>query len=155
MQGGFMVVSSLNDYVWAELCKDAAFSAKYNKYRTKYGQNFKPFFPVHDNFTGDVSWDTECYVLYDEMDGRPLRQVYRENHDQVIYTLVGPIPDLLDFKKRITRLFSHWDTTKFTTDEFRINDVDVWQADRTRGRDTLRQTYSLTLMLDVNYHICE
>lgn len=151
-----MIVSALNNYIWAELIKDPVFNAKYNKYRTKYGANFKPFFPVHDNFAGDMAWDTECYVLYDSMSMRPLRQIYGENHEQVMYTLVGPIPDLFEFKKSIVDLFDYWATTKFNDvdGDYRINDVDVFQSDRTRGRDTLRQTYSMTLMFDVNYHKC-
>ena len=149
-----MIASLVNDYVWTELTKDAALSEKYNAYRTQYGNSFKPFFPVFDDHAGDISWGSECYVLWDSMVSRPTRNVYSERHEQVLYTIVGPIPDVFEFKDRIVNLFDYWDSTAFSTSGYKVNDIDVWQPDRTRGRDKLRQTYSISLILDVHYIPC-
>lgn len=149
-----MIASSVNNFVWGELQKDATLNAKYNKYRTQYGNSFKPFFPVYDDHAGDISWDSECYVLYDSMTTRPTRNIYAERHEQVLYTVVGPIPELFEFKDAIVNVFDYWDNTTFSADGYRINDINVWQPDRTRGRDKLRQTYSTSLILDVHYIPC-
>jgi hypothetical protein len=149
-----MIALTVNNYVWSKLSADPVLNAKYAKYRTQLGANFKPFFPVYDNLAGDITWGSECYVLYDTMTTRPTREIYAERHEQVMYTLVGPIPDLFEFKDAIVNLFDNWENTSFNADGYRINDINVWQPDRTRGRDKVRQTYSTTLLLDVHYIPC-
>jgi hypothetical protein len=149
-----MIALAVNDFVWNGLVADTTLSAKYDPYRTKYGTGFKPFFPVYDNFGGDITWGKECYVLYDSMVTRPIRNVFGEHHEQIMYTVVGPIPDLFEFRDKIVNLFDYWDSTSFVADGYRVNDIDVFQSDRTRGRDKVRQTYSLTLILDVHYIPC-
>lgn len=149
-----MIASHVNDFVWTGLTADEAFSAKYDAYRTQYGDAFKPFFPVYDNFGGDITWGSEPYVLYDSMIIRPLRNVYGEKTEQVMYTIVGQIPELFEFRDAIAALFNNWDSTMFQVEGYRINDIDVVQTDRTRGRDKVRQTYSTTLMLTVHYIPC-
>ena len=149
-----MIALSVNKYVWGELKKDAALNAKYAKYRTKYGANFIPFFPVSDNLAGDISWGTEPYVIYDSLSLPPTRNVYKGKREQVIYTVVGTVPELFDFKNRIVNLFDHWENTELVVDGYRIYDMDAWNTDRTRVRDKVRQTYSLTLMLEIHYIPC-
>ena len=151
-----MIALSVNKYIWNELKKDAQLNASYDKYRATFGANFIPFFPVYDNHAGDISWGNECYILYDQMKSRPTRQVFKEQHTQVIYTIVGPLPDLFDFTDMIVGLFDDWENTSFVDEQnqYRINDIKVWQPDRTRGRDKVRQTYSTTLIFDVHYISC-
>lgn len=149
-----MIALSVNQYVWGELKKDATLNAKYAKYRTKYGNNFIPFFPVADNNAGDISWGSEPYVLYDSMTMPPTRNIYMSQREQIVYTIVGTIPELFTFKNKVTALFNHWENTSMTLDGYRIIDIDAWSSDRTRVRDKVRQTYSLTLMLEVHYIPC-
>jgi hypothetical protein len=149
-----MIVSAVNDFVWSELQKDTALNAQYDKYRTKYGPNFKPFFPVADNHAGDASWGSECYVLWDSMITRPNRSVFLERHAQILYTIVGPLPALFEFTDAIANSFDFWQSTTFKGAGYRVNDIDAWQPDRIRGRDSLRQTYSSSLILEVHYLTC-
>lgn len=149
-----MIALSINKYIWSQLQLDTAFNAQYNKYRTLYGSNFIPFFPVYDNHAGDISWGSECYVLYDPLSTRPTRDVFLERREQIMYTLVGPIPELFKFKDSIVNLFDHWLENPITTDDHRITNVNVWQSDGVRGRDKLRQTYSTTLIAEAFYIPC-
>ena len=61
---------------------------------------------------------------------------------------------VFDLKDRIVNIFDYWDNTSFSDGTNRVTDVNVWQPDRTRGRDKLRQTYSISLILDVLYIPC-
>lgn len=149
-----MIASLTNNYIWSQLRLDPILDAKYQKYRDKYGPNFVPFFPVYDDNAGDISWGSECYVLYDPMVTRPNRNVFAERREQIMYTVVGPIPELFDFKDRIINLFDLWDTTPFETNGYKIHDVNVWQSEGTRGRDKVRQTYSTTLIAEIYYIPC-
>lgn len=149
-----MIALPLNNYVWSNLTTDATFSARYNKYRAQFGQNFLPFFPAVDNNAGDVSWGAEPYILYDSISVRPTRQVYGEKQEQVMYTLVAQMPELMEFKEKIIKMFDFWTETTFSTSGYRVNDINVWQPDRIRGRDKLRQTYSITLLFDIYYFEC-
>lgn len=149
-----MIALAINNYIWGNLSKDTQFNSQYDKYRLTLGPNFIPFFPVADNLAGDISWGSEPYILYDSIHVRPSRSVYGERQEQVMYTLVGQIPELFDFKEKIVSMFDHWEATQFSLSGYRINDIDIWQPDKTRGRDKLRQTYSLPLLLDVFYIPC-
>jgi hypothetical protein len=149
-----VIALSVNDFVWERLSKNSSFNGLYDKYRVQYGEDFKPFFPVYDNFAGDITWGTEPYFLYDTMILRPVRNIPGERHEQIIYTLVGKIPQIFEVKDSIVNMFDYWDDTTYTGDGYRVNDITVWQSDRTRGRDKVRQTYSTTLMLDVHYIPC-
>jgi hypothetical protein len=149
-----MIALTVNNYVWNNLRLDTVFDAKYDKYRATYGANFIPFFPVADNLAGDASWGSECYVLYDPMTVPPRRSVYAERRETILYTLVGPLPELFEFKEAIIDQFDSWSSTSFANDGYRVNDINAWQTDQTRVRDKLRQLYSLTLMVEVNYIKC-
>ena len=146
-----MIELSVNKYIWDKLSSDSTFNARYDKYRTQFGANFMPFFPVVDNNAGDISWGTEPYFLYDSMSVPP-REVFGEKHIQMTYTLVATLPELFTIKQNVVDLFDHWLETTFSDDvSYRINDMNIWQPDRARGRDKVRQTYSTTLLLDVYY----
>lgn len=149
-----MIALTVNNYVWGELKKDATFNARYDGYRTQLGAGFIPFFPVEDNAAGDISWGNEPYFLYDSMITRPTRNVPFEKREIVMYTLVGTLEDVFDVRGRIESMFDAWDSTMFTADGYKVNDIDISQPDRTRSRDKVRQTYSTTLMLDVFYTPC-
>lgn len=149
-----MITSAVNDFVWSKLQENTTLNARYDKYRTVYGSTFKPFFPVADNNAGDISWGSECYVLWDSMTTRPSRNVYGERQEQVLYTVVGPLPELIDFVDDILFLFSFWESTQFQSSGYRITNITAWQPDRMRGRDSLRQTYSASIILDVQYLLC-
>lgn len=149
-----MISTTVNGYVWSKLRQDPAFDALYDKYRTTYGPDFIPFFPVFDNLAGDVSWGNECYVLYDPIVTTPNRPIYAERREQIMYTLIGPVPQLLDFKQSIIDLFDAWEATAFSADGYRVNDINVWQPSGMQGRDKVRQTYAIGLMVEVNYIKC-
>lgn len=149
-----MIALLANNYIWNQLKLDTTLNAKYDKYRVKYGPDFIPFFPVYDDHAGDISWGSECYVLYDPISTRPSRNVFAEQREQIMYTVVGPIPDLFEFKDKMIGLFSYWLDNPFAMDGYRVNDVNIWQSDGTRGRDKLRQTYSTTLTAEVHYISC-
>jgi hypothetical protein len=150
-----MIALELNKHVWSKLQEDAFFNAKYDKYRLLYGQNFIPFFPVADNYAGDISWDSEPYFLYDSISLQPNRQVFGERREQVLYTLVGKVPEILQVRDRIVRLFSFWLDSDFVSSVYRINNADVWQLSQARGRDNLRQTYSIDLTFEIHYLLCD
>lgn len=149
-----MIALPINNYVWQNLRLDTALDAKYDQYRTKYGNGFIPFFPVFDNHAGDISWGSECYVLYDNLKLRPNRDVFKEQREQILYTVVGPIPELFEFKDAILNQFDNWEGTTLLVDGYRVTDVNAWQSTGTSGRDKLRQTYSTTIVLEVNYIPC-
>lgn len=149
-----MIAPTINKYVWDILKSDPTLSAKYDKYRATYGANFIPFFPVYDNNAGDSSWGSECYVLYDSLRPRSNRPIVTEKREQILYTIVGTIPEIFEFRDTILNVLDFWADLKFTKDGFRVNAVESWQNDRTRGRDSIRQTYSLVLTVEVNYFEC-
>jgi hypothetical protein len=149
-----MIVLVVNNYIWQELKKDVAISQRYAQYTSQFGFSFSPFFPVDDNSAGDISWGSEPYFLYDSMVQKPTRDVYGERHEQIMYTLVGTIEDIFTIRDKVARMFDEWSSTSFTASGYKVNDIDVWQPDRIRGRDKLRQLYSTTLLLDVHYHLC-
>jgi hypothetical protein len=160
-----MIALELNKYIWGKLKEDPAlnepdesmeFNNKYNKYRLKYGEDFIPFFPVADNFAGDIAWDSEPYFLYDSISLQPNRQVFGERREQVIYTLVGKIPEILEIRETMVHMFSFWDgeAIDFDIEKYRITNVDVWQLTQASGRDSLRQTYSVNITFEVNYILC-
>jgi hypothetical protein len=150
----FMIALVVNSYVWQNLKQDSTLYQRYATYTTQFGPTFSPFFPVEDNLAGDISWGTEPYFLYDSTVQKPTRNVYGERHEQIMYTLVGKIEDIFTLRDTVVRMFDEWSETKVNASGYRINDIDVWQPDRIRGRDKLRQLYSTTLLLDVHYHIC-
>jgi hypothetical protein len=149
-----MIHNAVNNYVWSKLRQDPTLDATYDKYRATYGAEFMPFFPVFDNFAGDISWGTDMYVLYDSVTSAPNRPVYGELREQIMYTVIGPMPDLLEFKQRIIDLFDAWESTTFVSDGYRVNDINVWQPSGVQGRDKVRQTYAVPLMVEVNYIKC-
>lgn len=149
-----MISTVVNDYVWSKLTQDVAFSAEYDKYRATLGAGFKPFFPVLDNLAGDITWGNEFYVLYDTIIVPPNRPVYGERREQIMYTLIGPMPGLMDFKESIVNLFDSWEATMFTVSGYRVNDINVWQPSGMQIRDKVRQTYAVPLMVEVNYIKC-
>jgi hypothetical protein len=149
-----MIALELNKYIWGELQKDTVFNAKYDKYRLKYGPDFIPFFPVADNYAGDIAWESEPYFLYNSISLQPNRQVFAERREQVLYTLVGKIPEILVVRDKVIHLFSFWLDSDFTSDEYRITNADVWQLSQASGRDSLRQTYSIDMTFEVHYLLC-
>lgn len=151
-----MIALSINEILWEELSKDPAFVARYDKYKTQLGDDFKPFFPVQDNHSGDISWDTEPYFLYDTVSLPPNRDVFGERYEQVLYTLVGQIQDIFELRDKVIKMFSYWDDAANPDPYglYRITNLDVWQPLRTRGRDSIRQNYSVELLVNVNYLLC-
>jgi hypothetical protein len=147
-----MIALTINNYVWNNLRLDTALDALYDKYRTLYGSNFKPFFPVADNLAGESSWGSECYVLYDPIVMPSSGDLQQQ--EQVMYTLVGPIPELFDFKSAIVDQFDHLTATRIVNDGYRITDISVWQSGGTVVRDKLRDLYSLIIVLQINYIKC-
>lgn len=149
-----MIASLVNNHIWSELRKDTSFSSLYDGYRSKYGNNFIPFFPVEDNLAGDISWGSEPYILYDSMLLKSPREIYGEKYAQILYTVVGKIPEILFVRDNILGLFGDLKDTSLKGDGYKINTIEVWQPDRTRSRDKLRQNYAITIMLDVYYIEC-
>lgn len=147
-----MIAPTVNNFVWNNLRLDTVFDEKYNVYRGVYGANFIPFFPVADNLAGDASWGSECYVLYDPITPSPNRNSQRR--EQILYTLVGPLPELFEFKEAVMDQFDYMVATRFTGDGYRITDVQSWQSGGTVVRDKVRQLYSLTIVVEVNYIKC-
>jgi hypothetical protein len=149
-----MISTTVNKYIWSMLRQDPALDATYDKYRATLGPDFIPFFPAFDNLAGDTSWGNEHYVLYDPITTTPNRPVYGERREQIMYTVIGPMPSLMDFKQAIIDLFDAWEPTTFSADGYRITNVSVWQPSGMQGRDKIRQTYAVPLIVEVNYIKC-
>jgi len=152
-----MIALSTNDIIWNELIKDPVFSAKYDNYRLQYGPAFKPFFPVSDNQAGDITWGDETYFLYDSISLPPNRNVFGERYEQVLYTIVGCIPELQLIHEHIIQMFSFWDSGVHSDpkNQYRITNIDAWHPLRTLQRDSLRQDYAIEMLINVNYLLCE
>jgi hypothetical protein len=147
-----MIVKDINAFVWANLQLDTDFSSLYDRYRAKYGDSFIPFFPVTDSLAGDASWGSECYVIYDPIYAPSTRQSqYRE---QIVYQLVGPLPQLFDFRDRILDQFKMFEQVSFSTGDHRITGVEAWQSGGTRVKDQLRQLYYIPLIVEVHFIKC-
>jgi hypothetical protein len=149
-----VIAPTINQYIWQILQTDSTLDAKYDKYRKTYGDDFIPFFPVFDNFAGNISWGSEPYILYDSLVNRADRPVYGERKEQVLYTIVGKLQDIFKIRDIIANQFDAWSVEGFNLDGFRVNSIESYQTDRTRGRDSVRQTYSLVLTLIVHYIEC-
>jgi hypothetical protein len=151
-----MIALSINEIIWDELSKDAAFNAKYDKYRVQYGQAFKPFFPVQDNYAGDVAWGNEPYFLYDTVLLPPNRSVFGERYEQMLYTVVGSMSDIQHIYDTVAQMFSFWESNTHTDpfNDYRITNIDAWSPLRTQSRDSLRQNHSFELLVNVNYILC-
>lgn len=156
MEGRSMIALSINQLIWEELTKDAVFDALYDKHRTQFGQNFIPFFPVSDNYVGDIAWGIEPYFIYDSISLPPNRDVFGERREQILYTMVGKIPELFVIEKKVIHMFSFWESDQYnvSSDEYRITSITAWQPLRTNSRDSLRQTHAIEIMVDVNYIPC-
>lgn len=145
-----MIAVELNKYVWDKLCADATLSAKYDAYRTQFGEDFSPFFPVDDNNSTDIS---EVYVLYQDLPTRQNRSIVKERRTTILYTVIGELSQLLDFRDMLVDIFDIWENG-FFVDSYKINRVEITQTSRVVPRDSLREVYSLVMELDVNYIKC-
>jgi hypothetical protein len=148
-----LIALSVNKYIWNELKKDPALNVKYDKYRAKYGADFLPFFPVSDNMAGDISWGSEVHILWDMLVMTP-RRIHGSRRVQMVYTVVGTVQDLMDVKTRITDMFDYWHGEALNFPGYRVVNIDAWSTDRTRIRDKVRQLYSSTLIVEVEYISC-
>jgi hypothetical protein len=152
-----MIALSTNEIIWQELIKDPVFNAKYDKYRAQYGPDFRPFFPVSDNYAGDISWDDEIYFIFDAVSFPPNRNVFGERYSQVLYTIVGKVNELLNIQEDIIHIFSFWESGQHPdpTGNYRITNMDSWIPLRTQSRDSLRQTHAIEMLVNVNYFLCD
>lgn len=149
-----MITLAVNNFIWNEMKQVPQIYDRYVGFREKYGDNFIPFFPIDDTQVGDISWGSAPYIIWDSMPELPTRPVYGEKREQIMYTLIGKIPEIFSIRDFIVNLFNYWESNSFSSDGYRVNDLNVYQSDRTRGRDNIRQTYSLTLIVEAYYHKC-
>lgn len=148
----------VNKYLWNELKSiDSTLDAQYD---------YQPFFPLADSKAGDQGWGNKTYVVYDQMFKFRAKPFYGIHKLQIMYWIRGDADEVLGWTNAIAHILDRQDQSARDINVYlRDNDPDagiyfhdiktfqVDSANEERMDLAVRQYYTESLIIEMNYHI--
>ena len=150
----------INGYVWDKLKQLDGPGGDLSKYTVR------PFFPISDAKSGDAFWQSNTYVIYDQLMKFRETPFYPVHKEQVLYFVRGTATNNLVWTNAIAHILDRGDQAgKDVNAWMRINQPDcgiyfhsfkVFQVDHAAEQRTdqaLNQRYVSTMVIEYTYHL--